>query len=138
MKFGHTVKLMAPKFVAPYRMGGRKGKNDAADAAAICEAVAGPNMRFVPIKTEEQHGQLFIHRARQAYVAERVAIINRIRGLLSEVGVVMPLSANTVRKQTARHLEGLPLRCQRVINDLLEDTPRAGRCRSRGPCAGWR
>jgi len=123
-KFGHTVKLIAPKFVAPYRMSGKKGKNDAADAAAIAEAVARPNMRFVPVKTEDQHGQLFIHRARQACVAERVAIINRIRGLLSELGVVMPLSPNTVRKQTARHLEGLPLRCQRVINDLLEDIRR--------------
>lgn len=50
--FGHTVRLMAPKFVAPYRMSGRRGKNDAADAAAICEAVQRPAMRFVPIKSE--------------------------------------------------------------------------------------
>ena len=49
-KFGHTVRLMAPKFVAPYRLSGKRGKNDAADAAAICEAVTRPNMRFVPIK----------------------------------------------------------------------------------------
>ena len=58
-KFGHSVKLMAPKFVAPYRLSGKKGKNDAADAQAICEAVRRPNMRFVPIKTEEvgQHGR---------------------------------------------------------------------------------
>jgi len=48
-KFGHTVRMMAPKFVAPYRMSGKRGKNDAADAAAICEAVTRPNMRFVPI-----------------------------------------------------------------------------------------
>lgn len=50
-KFGHTVRLMAPKFVAPYRLSGKKGKNDAADAVAICEAVTRPHMRFVPIKT---------------------------------------------------------------------------------------
>ena len=49
--YGHTVKLMAPKLVAPYRMSGKRGKNDAADAAAICEAVARPNMRFVPVKS---------------------------------------------------------------------------------------
>ena len=48
---GHTVRLMAPKFVAPYRLSGKRGKNDAADAAAICEAVQRPNMRFVPIKS---------------------------------------------------------------------------------------
>lgn len=120
-KFGHTVKLMAPKFVAPYRMGGKQGKNDAADAAAICEAVTRPSMRFVPVKTEEQHGQLFVHRARHAYVQERVALLNRIRGLLSELGIVMPLSANTVRKEACKHLEDLPGWCNTVIGDMLSD-----------------
>ena len=48
---GHTVRLMAPKLVTPYRMSGKRAKNDAADAAAICETVTRPNMRFVPIKT---------------------------------------------------------------------------------------
>ena len=61
-RFGHTVRLMAPKFVAPYRRTGRRGKNDAADAAAICEAVTRPDMLFVPIKTEEQQQQLSIIR----------------------------------------------------------------------------
>jgi transposase len=56
--FGHTVRLMAPKFVAPYRLSGRKGKNDAADAQAICEAVQRPHMRFVPIKSEDAQGRL--------------------------------------------------------------------------------
>lgn len=51
---GHTVRLLAPKFVTPYRLSGKRGKNDAADAAAICEAVQRPNMRFVPIKSLEQ------------------------------------------------------------------------------------
>jgi transposase len=50
---GHTVRLMAPKLVTPCRMKGKRGKNDAADAAAICEAMQRPNMRFVPIKTED-------------------------------------------------------------------------------------
>ena len=49
IRHGHTVKLIAPKFVAPYRLGGKRGKNDAADAAAICEAVTRPHMRFVPV-----------------------------------------------------------------------------------------
>jgi transposase len=85
---GHTVKLIAPKFVAPYRMGGKTGKNDAADAEAICEAVQRPTMRFVPVKSVEQQGKLMVHRARQGFVQARTATINRVRGLLSEVGIV--------------------------------------------------
>ena len=87
---GHTVKLMAPKLVAPYRMSGKRGKNDAADAAAICEAVQQPNMRFVRVKSVDQQSRLMVHRARQGYVQARTATINRIRGLLSEFGIVLP------------------------------------------------
>ena len=72
-QYGHTVKLMAPKFVTPYRMGGRRGKNDAADAAAITEAVTRPTMRFVPIKEEHQQIILCLHRTRQGFVEERTA-----------------------------------------------------------------
>ena len=82
-KFGHTVRLMAPKFVVPYRLSGKRGKNDAADAAAICEAVARPNMRFVPVKSLEQQSQLMVHRARQGFVEQRTSTFNRIRGLLT-------------------------------------------------------
>jgi transposase len=94
--FGHTVRLMAPKFVAPYRLSGKRGKND---AAAICEAVTRANMRFVPVKTLDQQGQLMVHRARQGFIEQRTATINRIRGLLSEFGVVLPLKAAVVRRQ---------------------------------------
>ena len=90
---GHTVRLMAPKFVAPYRLSGRRGKNDAADAAAICEAVQRPNMRFVPVKSVDQQARLTLHRTRQGFVEQRTATLNRIRGLLSEFGVVLPLKA---------------------------------------------
>ena len=62
---GHSVRLIAPKLVTPYRMSGKRGKNDAADAAAICEAVVRPNMRFVPVKTEDQQSRLMVHRARE-------------------------------------------------------------------------
>lgn len=62
---GHEVRLIAPKFVTPYRMSGKRGKNDAADAAAICEAVTRPQMRFVPIKDEHQQATLTLHRTRQ-------------------------------------------------------------------------
>jgi transposase len=91
---GHTVRLMAPKFVTPYRMSGKRGKNDAADAAAICEALQRPHMRFVPIKTEEQQSRLMVHRARQGFVDRAHGHINRIRGLLSEFGIVLPLKAD--------------------------------------------
>jgi transposase len=64
-KLGHTVKLIAPQFVKPYV---KTNKNDQADSEAICEAVARPNMRFVPIKTVEQQDILFIHRVRQRLV----------------------------------------------------------------------
>jgi transposase len=86
---GHIVRMMAPKFVAPYRMSGKRGKNDAADAQAICEAVQRPNMRFVPVKSQDEQARLCVHRVRQGWVEQRTAIINRVRGLLSEFGVVL-------------------------------------------------
>jgi len=114
---GHTVKLMAPKFVAPYR---KSGKNDGNDAEAICDAVTRPNMRFVPVKSVEQQGLLVMHRVRQGFVVERTAIINRLRGLLAEFGVVLPLRSVTVRRQAAAAAETLPELAKRAIGDLLE------------------
>jgi transposase len=102
---GHSVRLIAPKFVAPYRMSGVRGKNDAADAAAICEAVQRPAMRFVPVKSIDQQARLMVHRARQGFVEARTACINRLRGLLSELGIVLPLKAATVRRETGAALE---------------------------------
>ena len=121
MAHGHTVRLMAPKFVSPYRLSGKRGKNDAADAAAICEAVQRPNMRFVPIKSLEQQSQLSVHRVRQGFIEQRTATINRIRGLLSEFGVVLPLKASTVRSQAMACLEDLPGWSNTVIGDLLSE-----------------
>ena len=121
---GHTVRLIAPKFVTPYRMSGARGKNDAADAAAICEAVQRPAMRFVPMKSLEQQSQLMVHRARQGFVEARTACINRIRGLLSEFGQVLPLKADTVRRQAGALLEDLPGWANTVIGDLLSELHR--------------
>src|SRR6266704_2928038 len=92
---GHTVKLMAPKFVAPYR---KSGKNDGNDAEAICEAVMRPNMRFVPVKSAEQQAILALHRVRQGWIEERTATINRLRAVLTEFGVVLPNRAQHVRR----------------------------------------
>ena len=85
--FGHTVRLMPPQFVKPYV---KTNKNDAADAEAICEAVARPNMRFVPLKSAEQQAVLALHRARQGFVKARTAQANQIRGLLAEYGIIIP------------------------------------------------
>jgi transposase len=118
---GHSVRLIAPKLVTPYRMSGKRGKNDAADAAAICEAVSRPNMRFVPVKTVEQQSRLMVHRAREGYVQQRTSTLNRIRGLLSEFGVVLPLKAEVVRREACNHLEDLPGYANTVIGDLLSE-----------------
>jgi transposase len=105
----------------PYRLSGKKGKNDAADAAAICEAVQRPAMRFVPVKSEEQQSRLMVHRARQGYIEARTATLNRIRGLLSEFGIVLPLKAEVVRREAAKYLEDLPGWGNTVIGDLLSE-----------------
>ena len=121
---GHTVRLIAPKFGAPYRMGGVRGKNDAADAAAICEAVQRPAMRFVPVKSIDQQARLMVHRARQGFVEARTATINRVRGLLSELGIVLPLKAATVRREAGAALEDLPGWANTVVGDPLSELHR--------------
>jgi transposase len=78
-------------------------------------------MRFVPVKTEQQQAELCVHRARQAFVEARTATINRIRGLLSEFGVVLPQKAEVVRREAAAHLEALPGEANLVIGDLLSE-----------------
>lgn len=118
-RFGHSVRLMAPKFVVPYRLSGKRGKNDAADAAAICEAVQRPAMRFVPVKDEAQQAHLTLHRVRQGFVTERTAMINRLRGLLAEFGHVLPLRASVVRRQARAAIETLPSLAREALEDLL-------------------
>ena len=86
-KLGHTVKLMSPQFVRPYV---QRQKNDANDAAGICEAVSRPQMRFVPIKSVEQRDVQALHRIGERQVKARTAPVNQIRGLLAGYGVVVP------------------------------------------------
>ena len=118
---GHTVKLMAPKFVMPYR---KSGKNDGNDAEAICEAVGRPNMRFVPIKSVQQQADLSMHRVRQGFVVERTATLNRVRGVMAEFGFVLPNGAEQLRRQVPLLLEQLPTRVVRCVRDLLEHAER--------------
>jgi transposase len=88
---GHTVRLMPPSYVKAYL---KRSKNDANDAAAICEAVTRPTMRFVPIKTKDQQAGLMLHRARQLLVRQRTMLSNSIRGHLAELGIVSAKGRN--------------------------------------------
>ena len=82
--FGHEVRLMPPAYVKPYV---KRGKTDASDAEAICEAVSRPTMRYVAIKSCEQQAALTIHRTGDLFVKQRTQLVNMIRGLLAEFGI---------------------------------------------------
>jgi transposase len=84
-RMGHKVRLMPPSYVKPYV---KTNKNDAADAEAICEAVQRPNMRFVPVKSAKQQGELALHRIRELFVRQRAQLITALRSYLTEFGVV--------------------------------------------------
>jgi len=83
---GHNVKLMPPHYVKPYV---KRQKNDMTDAAAICEAVTRPSMRFVPLKSEEQQAVLMLHRSRELLVRQHTMLVNALRAHLAEFGIVM-------------------------------------------------
>jgi transposase len=103
---GLDARIISAQLVSPYRSEGATGKNDANDAAAICEAASRPTMRFIPIKSIEQQSMLCVHRLREGIKQDRTACINRIRGLLAEFGLVFA--------QGSRELQG-------VLSDVLED-----------------
>ena len=85
-KFGHQVRLIAPRFVRPYV---KANKNDASDAEAICEAASRPSMRFVAIKSAAQQDLQAVHRVRQQLVKVRTGLANQVRGLLAEHGILI-------------------------------------------------
>ena len=82
---GHDVRLMPASYVKPYV---KRGKTDAADAEAICEAVTRPTMRFVPVKTAEQQAVLMLHRTRDLLVRQRTMLVNALRGHMAELGII--------------------------------------------------
>ena len=117
-KLGHDARLMAAQFVTPYRTG---GKNDANDAQAICEAVGRPHMRFVPVKSEEAQAVLAVHRARALTVSERTALVNQVRGLLGEFGIVAGKGIAQARRLLAEIGAGarqLPVLARETIGEL--------------------
>lgn len=120
-RLGHDARLISPQFVKPYV---KSNKNDVADAEAICEAVARPNMRFVPVKSIEQQTVLSLHRARQGFVKARTAQANQIRGLLSEFGLVIPVGISHIATRVPSLLEdasnSLPGSLRQLITRLTE------------------
>jgi len=122
-KFGHDVRLMQPSYVKGYV---KRGKTDAADAEAICEAVSRPSMRFVPVKSEETQGQLVTHKTREFLVRQQTQIVNAIRAHLGEFGIVIPKGIQNVgRVIEACDSAKLPTAARKALNllaDQLIDT----------------
>lgn len=110
---GHEVRLMPPAYVKPYV---KRGKNDAADAAAICEAVTRPSMRFVPVKSIEQQATLIAHRGRDLLIRQRTQLVNSLRAHLAEFGLV-----------AAQGREGIATLIGRVTTDGADAMPPAVR-----------
>ena len=121
-KLGYRVKLIAPQFVKPYV---KSNKHDAADAEAICEAMARPGMRFVPVKSVEQQDIQAMHRVRASLVEQRSAKANQIRGLVAEYGLVAPRELLHLRRALPRWLEdegnGLTTRFRWLLRGLQEE-----------------
>jgi transposase len=118
MKLGHTVKAMPPRYVKAYV---KTNKNDFNDAEAICEAVTRPTMRFVLTKSIDQQAILHLHRARELYVRQRVALINHTHSMLAEYGIVFSRGAHKFieRAHVALHT------AEAVIAQPLADALRA-------------
>lgn len=111
---GHQVRLMPASYVKAYI---KRGKTDANDAAAICEAVTRPTMQFVPVKTPEQQGLIALHRVRQMLVTQKVMLENAIRALCMEFGIVARKGRAGILTLQRLSLEiGLPPTAQRALS----------------------
>jgi transposase len=108
-KLGHEVRLMPPAYVKPYV---KRGKTDASDAEAICEAVTRPTMRYVAIKSPEQQAMLALHRTRDLFVKQRTQLVNMIRSLLAEFGI-----------EIRRGIEQALMVARRIADEDLTDIP---------------
>jgi transposase len=115
-RLGHQVRLMPPAYVKPYV---KRGKTDANDAEAICEAVSRPTMRFVPVKSCEQQAALAMHRTRDLLVKQRTQLVNMIRGLLAEFGIDIPRGLERALLMAREIVDGetldVPVEAARVI-----------------------
>lgn len=120
-RLGHDVRLIAPIYVKPYV---KRGKSDAADAEAICEAVTRPTMRFVEVKSPEQQAILSLHRARDLVVRQRTQTINMLRCLLAEFGIIFAQGVGhalrSARQITQGQVPELPPVALDTVTDLSE------------------
>ena len=132
---GHEVVLIPPAYIKPYV---KRGKNDAVDAAAICEAMSRPGMRFVPIKSADQQAVLMLHKTREMFVKQRTMSVNALRGHLAEFGIIvakgigrveellalaqsdaeLPQIAKSAVAGLAQHLEGLEQSIEAVDDEI--------------------
>ncbi len=122
---GHDVRLMPPTYVKPYV---KRGKNDAADAEAICEAVTRPTMRFVPVKSAEQQSVLVLHRTRDLLIRQRTMLANSLRAHCAEFGIVVAQGMAKLSELLARIADEGDMRipplargCLGVLAQHLED-----------------
>ena len=120
-KLGHTVRLMPPAYVKPYV---RRGKNDAADAAAICEAVTRPSMRFMPAKSVENQAALMAHRSRDLLIRQRTQLVNALRAHLAELGLIAAQGRDGLSKLIAivegEGSEALPESVHAALRPLVQ------------------
>ncbi|MDQ2802166.1 MAG: IS110 family transposase [Pseudomonadota bacterium] len=117
---GHDVKLIAPEAVRPFVKKGKK--NDAADAAAICEAASRPEVSFVPIKSLEQQGVLALHSARSLLVKQQTMLANAVRGLAAEFGLTVPLGMGKLTElmQLVDADKTVPEAARQAVRGLLD------------------
>lgn len=118
---GHDVRQMPPAYVKPYV---KRGKTDAADAEAICEAVTRPTMRFVPVKSPEQQAALSMHRARDLLVKQRTQLVNMMRGLLAEFGIDIPQGLHRALEMARAVVDGqapsVPPEAAKIVGRLSQ------------------
>jgi len=115
---GHEVRLISPQFVAPYV---KSNKTDRNDAEAICEAISRPSMRFVPPKSSEQLEIQAVYCIRQRLVSDRTRLVNKIRGLLAEHGMVVARDITRLRHALGRIADGTDVNVGAIISELACD-----------------
>jgi transposase len=115
---GHAVVLLPPQYIKPYV---KRGKNDAIDAEAICEAMSRPGMRFVPVKSAEQQAALMLLKVRDLLVKQRTMLINAIRGHAAEFGVIAakgPIKVSELLQRAHAEAAGVPALAREMLSVL--------------------